>query len=94
MGFTIAGDSVSLQVTEAGQSIAIPLHATQCRVYNAGPNNCRIVYGRGAQVVTNAGMLMPVGLMETHTKHGVDTLSARCNAGETATLEITCGTSD
>lgn len=94
MAFKIFGPSQSLAVTSTGQSVDLPLHAESSRVFNAGPNSVRIVYGRGAQTVDDTGMLMPSGLVETHVKVGYDTLSAKCAPGETATLQITCGSGD
>lgn len=94
MAFSPSSPSITLAVTDAGQNTAIQRFASQCRIYNEGPNACRISLDVGAKTITETDMIMPGGLMEVLTKYGADTLSAKCKPGETATLHIVCGGGD
>lgn len=94
MAFTPIGTSVRLAVTSDGQQVALPQSAPQCRVWNKGPNEVRVRYGVGATTADTTDLVMPPGFMEVHTKSNASVLAAKCATGETATLDIQCGSGD
>lgn len=94
MAFSPTAPSITLAVTEAGQNTPVQLLASQVRIYNEGPNACRIAFDAGPRAIVDTDLIMPAGLIETLTKYGAATLSAKCKAGETATLHIACGAGD
>lgn len=93
MPFQSFGASQTLNVTDTASTISIT-GVAQCRVWNKGPNPCRIRYSNSAASATSSDMVMANGLVEVHTRAGLDWLSAICSTGETAVLEITPGMGD
>lgn len=95
MAFNPQGNkSLTLVVTSSGQSIDITGSSPQCRVYNEGPNACRLVYGTTGVTAADDDLVMPGGFCEVHTKSTLTVLAAKAKTSETATLHIICGQGD
>jgi len=94
MAWTPSGLSTALAVTDQGVSQPIQLSAFQCRVYNAGPSDCRIRYTNAPQTPDDYDMIVPAGLLEVHGKVGAGFVNAKTKTGETTTLHIMPGSGD
>lgn len=96
MSFSPAGPSVRLAVTDSGQTANLTgaANAMQCRIWNEGPNAARVRYGTGPTQADETDMIIPPGLVETHTKFNNTVLAAKCATGETAVLHVIAGTGD
>lgn len=93
MPFQYFGPSQTINVTDVATTISL-WSLPQSRVWNKGPNQCRIRYSSNAASATLSDMVMPNSFIEVHTRAGQDWLSAICASGETATLEISSGQGD
>ena len=93
MPFQPAGTAQTLNVTSTATTISITSQP-QCRVYNAGPDACRIKFSNGGTLATSSDVLLPKGLVEVFTRNGQDWLSAITAPTETATIEIMPGSGD
>lgn len=93
MAFTPAGAAQTLNVTDVSAAISLPSQP-QCRLWNRGPNPCRIRYSNTGVAATSMDLIMPNLYVEVHTQNNAAFLSAICATGETAVLEISVGQGD
>ncbi len=89
-----ANKSQVLDVTSAGQWATIPAGSPQCRVWNEGPDPCRVVYGDPGPGAADDDMVLPPSFVEVHTKFANTVISAKTESGKTARLHIICGQGD
>lgn len=93
MAFTPAGAAQTLNVTDVSTAIGLPAQP-QSRLWNRGPNPCRVKYSNTGLPATGMDLIMPNLYVEVHTQNNVAFLSAICATGETAVLEISVGQGD
>jgi hypothetical protein len=94
MAFQPGATAVTMSVSSAGQVIGID-NLIQCRVFNRGPDDCRIKYSSGGTSAQPWDMLMPAGLLEVHSKASTALyIAAVCESGKTSVLEICTGQGD
>ena len=93
MAFLPAGTAQTLNVTSTSSTISLASQP-QCRVWNRGPNPCRIRYSNSGVAATSMDVAIPNGFVEIHTRNNQDWLSAITATGESAVLEIISGSGD
>jgi hypothetical protein len=93
MPFLPAGVAQTLNVSDTATNISISSQP-QCRIYNRGPNACRVRFSTGGTLASSSDTYVPKGLVEVFTRNSQDWLSAICASGESAVLEIMPGSGD
>lgn len=91
--FHPAGDTVKIAATAASASAALDKNSSCVRVFNAGPNICRIKFsgpsGSALPATTN-DMPIAVNATEVFNKGAYTFVAAICDTG-TAAIEFTNG---
>ena len=84
----------TLSATSTTGSTTLAPECPQVRIKNAGPNDAFVVWGKGTQTALATHMAIGAGTIECFTKQDAETIAAICASGQTATLQIICGTGD
>lgn len=85
-----------LVVTAGGEFVPLTgaPSASQCRVWNEGPGSVRLRYTASESKADDSDLIVPPGLIETHTKYNSTFLNAICKPGETAVIHAIAGSGD